>query len=60
MQICHAKTMTLLVLLAQLGLTACAGPADVGPTRLVEQAYNTPGIIKVPPYRRTIFSTTDF
>lgn len=48
-----------LALLSLLALPACAGNFQKSPNLLAD-AYGTPGIVHIPPYTRTIFSTTDF
>lgn len=60
----HSWLSTLAAAAAVIGLcltTGCAGP--IGATTdssLVAEAYNTPNIVQVKPYTRTIFSSTDF
>jgi hypothetical protein len=49
----------LIVSALALAISACAGPMGENGS-IVEQAFNTPGMVKVAPYTRTIFSTTNF
>lgn len=68
MQIRFRYTPLGYILLAglMLLLPACTSvPAPVanqasGPSVSVTEAFNSSGVIRVPAYRRTIFSTTDF
>jgi hypothetical protein len=50
----------LMLVMAGSQLTACAPAPGTGSTRMVEQAYNSTGVVSVKPYTRTIFSTIDF
>ena len=52
-----AKATLILSLLA--ALPACT-PAYVPTSSEVAQAYNSSGLISVPPYTRTIFSSSNF
>lgn len=56
-----ARRLTVLLALAVAcgGLNACSSMSSPKFTA-VEQAYNTYGVVPVKPYRRTIFSSTDF
>lgn len=47
------------MVLIALGASGCANPASTG-SNSVSQAYNASGVITIPPYTRTIFSTTNF
>ena len=53
--LCHHRW---LYAIAVLGLNACS--AQLPQNSIVEQAYNESGVITVPPYTRTIFSSTNF
>lgn len=48
-----------IALLLPLMISACSGSAPRS-GNLLADAYSTPGIMKVKPYTRTIFSSTDF
>jgi hypothetical protein len=50
----------LIVMLLPLITAACATGGVRQSNNLLADAYGTSGIMKVKPYTRTIFSTTDF
>lgn len=53
----HRLLITLPILLLTTPLIACS---SVTTESKVAQAYNSAGLIKVPPYDRSIFSSTNF
>lgn len=48
----------IMLVLSMLALTACTG--GLAEADAIQQAYSVPNVVKLQPYDRTIFSSTNF
>lgn len=60
MQIMHTSIKATIGFCLLFGLAACSSPSSMPHDSFVGAAYQTSGIVTIPPYTRTIFSTTNF